>query len=96
MLVQTGKKSEYMGVFFRNANAMSPVIRYINTNQALFSYITTGGQIEAYFMFKGSPCDIIGMYQNIIGKTTLSPFWALGWHASAYAYDTQTKIEENI
>jgi alpha-glucosidase len=30
-------------MFFRNSNAQSPVIRYIDDDQTLFSYITTGG-----------------------------------------------------
>lgn len=36
VLVQTAKKGEFMGVFFRNSNAQSPVIRYVNENQVLF------------------------------------------------------------
>jgi alpha-glucosidase len=26
----------------------------------------------------------------------LTPFWSLGWHASAYAYKTQDDIQKNI
>lgn len=32
----------------------------------------------------------------MIGKPTLTPFWSLGWHASAYAYQTQADIQANI
>jgi len=59
MLVQTAKKGEFMGIFFRNSNAMSPVISFIEGGKTLFSYITTGGQIEVYFLLKGAPGDII-------------------------------------
>jgi len=38
---------------------MSPIVQYTDDDKALFSYITTGGQIEIYFMFKGSATDII-------------------------------------
>jgi alpha-glucosidase (family GH31 glycosyl hydrolase) len=58
-LVQTAKAGEYMGVFFRNSNAMSPVITYTGVKESKLSYITTGGQIEIYFFFKGGPKDII-------------------------------------
>lgn len=92
ILVQTNKTTEYLGVFFRNSNAMSPVIRHLNDSKSLFSYITTGGQIEIYFMFKGSAKTIIQKYQNIVGKPSLPPMWTLGWHASAYAYSDQTLL----
>lgn len=71
-----------MGLFFRNANAQSPIVKYNGDSQTRFSYITTGGQLEVYFMFKGSAKSIISMYQNLVGKPNLPPMWALGWHAS--------------
>jgi len=43
VLVQTAVKGEYMGIYFRNSNAMSPVITYTGTDSSTFSYITTGG-----------------------------------------------------
>lgn len=67
-LVQTAKKGEFFGIYFRNANAMSPVITYTGDSTSTLSFITTGGQIEIYFMFKGGPKDIIKQYQSIIGK----------------------------
>jgi alpha-glucosidase (family GH31 glycosyl hydrolase) len=63
VLVQTAVKGQFLGIYFRNSNAMSPVINYEgsmnNGNGAYFSYITTGGQIEMYMMFNGSPKEII-------------------------------------
>jgi alpha-glucosidase (family GH31 glycosyl hydrolase) len=52
----------------------------------LLSYISTGGTIEIYFMFKGSAKEIIKQYQNIVGLPALPPFWALGWHAASNNY----------
>lgn len=85
-----------MGLYFRNSNAQSPVVQYTGDSETRFSYITTGGQLEVYFFFKGTAKQIIQRYQQLIGKAQLPPFWALGWHAAAYAYDTQAKLEENI
>jgi len=59
---------------------MSPVIRYTDDGKSTFSLITIGGQLEMYFMVKGSPKDIIKQYQRIIGFPRLVPSWALGWH----------------
>lgn len=95
ILVESETKGQFFGIYFRNANAMSPVIRHDGT-KSVFSYITTGGEMEINFMFKGGPKEIIKMYQNIIGLPSLPPLWSLGWHASAYAYVNQTMVQENI
>jgi len=58
-LVQTSVPGEFFGIYFRNTNAMSPVIRYTGDKTSTLSYITTGGDIEIYLMFKGSPKQII-------------------------------------
>ena len=91
-LVQTAVKGEFMGIYFRNSNAMSPVIRYTDGGKAVLSYISTGGNIEIYFMQKASAKEIIASYQNIVGKPSLPPFWALGWHASSPLDTTQAKV----
>jgi hypothetical protein len=51
-----------MGLYFRNSNAMSPVIEHTGSDQSLLSFITTGGELEIFFLFKGSPKDIIKRY----------------------------------
>jgi len=61
-LIQTANKGEYFGLFFRNTNAMSPVITFTGDSTSTLSYITTGGQLEIYFMFKGTPKEIIAQY----------------------------------
>lgn len=71
-----------MGVFFRNSNVMSPVVRYSENGKAILSYISIGGTIEIYFIFKGGPKAIINQYQNLVGLPSLPPFWALGWHTN--------------
>jgi alpha-glucosidase len=95
MMVETKTPGEYFGVYFRQSNAMSPVIQY-KEDDTIFSFITTGGQMEMYFMFKGGPKQILQQYQNIVGKPTLTPLWSLGWHASSYAYINQAMVQANI
>lgn len=92
VLVRTAVKGEYMGLYFRNSNAMSPVIRYTDDHSATFSFITTGGQMEIYFMFKGSAKQIIAKYQSLVGKPVLPPLWALGWHASSSSYKSNMEL----
>ena len=95
-LVQTAVKGEYLGIYFRNTNAMSPVIRHTNNDTAILSYISTGGTIEIYFMFKGSAKDIIKQYQNIIGKPRLPPFWSLGWNTASHSFNNLTLVDTNV
>jgi hypothetical protein len=60
IMIQSGKsKDDYFGMFFRNSNAQSPVIRYLDNGKTLLSYITTGGQVEIYFFLHGSAKDVI-------------------------------------
>lgn len=96
MLVQTAVKGEFFGMFFRNSNAMSPVIQYKDEDEALLSFITTGGQLEIYFMFKGSAKQIIQAYQNIVGKPSLPPLWAMGWNTASRGYTNLTSVVNNI
>ena len=81
-LVQTAVKGEFMGIYFRNTNAASPIITHKNDSTATISYITTGGDIEIYWFLKHTAKDIIKEYQKFIGYPSLPPFWALGWHTS--------------
>ena len=85
-LIQTQTPGRFMGIFFRNANAQSPVISYQGDSKALLSYITIGGQLEMYFIFGGSAKDVIKQYQVLVGKPHLPPLWAFGWQASSTAY----------
>jgi len=87
-----------MGLYFRNTNAASPVVRHKSTKGvqplidagATISYITTGGEIEFFVFTKGDAKGIISQYQNFVGKPSLPPFWALGWHATTTANETST------
>jgi len=99
-LIQTQIDGEFIGLYFRNSNAASPVIRHKKGQQgvrpvvdfgATISYITTGGDIEIYVFVKGDAKQIIKAYQNFVGKPSLPPFWALGWHATTTA-DPSTNI----
>jgi len=46
--------------------------------------------------FKGTAKQIISAYQQFIGKPTLPPFWAYGWHAASYGYSTSKMIMDNV
>lgn len=83
-------------MWFRNTNAMSPVIKFVDGGKAVLSYITTGGQVHAYFFTQGSAKEIISLYQSLVGKPRLPPYWSLGWHASSYSYQTFDMVRDNV
>lgn len=51
LLVQTATPGIFIGLYFRNANAMTPVLRFSQTDStSILSFITIGGQIELYIV----------------------------------------------
>lgn len=50
LLVQTSTPNIFIGLYFRNANAMSPVLRFNDDGTSTLSFITIGGQIELYII----------------------------------------------
>jgi len=81
-----------LGIFFRNSNAQSPVIKYQEDGKSILSYITIGGELDIYFFVQGSAKEIIAEYQNLFGKPYLPPFWTLGWQQASWKYTNQTLV----
>lgn len=78
-MVETMQNRRYIGLFFRNANAMTPVLRWNDDGTSTLSFITIGGQIEAYVVAQGTAHQVLQVYQRMIGFASLPPYWALGW-----------------
>jgi alpha-glucosidase (family GH31 glycosyl hydrolase) len=98
VLVQAAKdgRDEYLGIWFRNANAQSPIVAHNADGTSTLRYITTGGQLHAYFFMQGSAKRTISHFLDYAGRPRLPPLWAFGWHASSSAYDNLEKVEENV
>jgi len=96
VLVQSAQEDEFLGIFFRNSNAQSPIITFNEDGTSTLSYVTTGGQIEAYFFTGGSAKQVIGRYHALIGVPMPPPFWALGWQAASEGYKTQADLEAAV
>ena len=96
VLVQTAQKNDYIGIFFRNSNAQSPVIKYNADGTSVLSYITIGGQLEVYFFIHGTAKDIIAQYHQFFGKPNLPPFWSLGWQQASWKYINRQMVESVI
>jgi len=55
-------EGEFFGMFFRNANAQSPIITFNKDGTTILSYITIGGNLDINFFFKGTAKQIIANY----------------------------------
>jgi len=96
LLAQTAKRGDYIGIYFKNSNAQSPLISFNDDGSSTLHYITTGGELEIYFFMHKSAKEIVQRYISFIANPTLPPFWALGWQQSSFAYDSQQKVEDMI
>lgn len=62
-MVETKKNSRrFVGLFFRNANAMTPVLRFNNDGTSVLSFITIGGQVEVYVIGMGTAHQVVQKY----------------------------------
>jgi len=59
ILVQTKNSRRFIGMFFRNSNAMTPILRFNNDSTSTLSFITIGGQLEVYYIGQGTAKEVI-------------------------------------
>lgn len=53
----------------------------------------TGGALR-YYLFVGSPAEILAGYQELTGYSPLPPRWSLGYHQSRWGYKAEADIRE--
>lgn len=94
-LIKSGNSTEFFGIFFRNSNAQSPIVSY-RDGQHILSYITTGGNLDINFFFRGSAKEIISEYQKFIGLPKMPPFWSMGFHASGNGWHHLDKVKDVV
>mmetsp|Transcript_30770 Transcript_30770/g.30260 ORF Transcript_30770/g.30260 Transcript_30770/m.30260 type:complete len:99 (-) Transcript_30770:225-521(-) len=76
---QTANKDFY-GIFFASSSAMAfEIIEYRGEENVVLNYIQAGGQMEIYFMMRGSAQEILNRYHKIIGFPQVPPYYALGF-----------------
>ena len=80
-------KNKFIGILFYNSNAQQVSIKFVENSQSFITYKTVGGMLDIYFMLASSADEVIQNYNNLIGKPTLPPFWALGFHQSSEQYE---------
>ncbi|KAF0451682.1 glycoside hydrolase family 31 protein [Gigaspora margarita] len=72
------------GVFLRNSNGMDVTITPGNPPKLTWKVI--GGVFDFYFFLGPTPADVIAQYTELVGRPTLPPYWALGYHQCRWGY----------
>ena len=101
------KNNKYLGFIFMNINAQDLIINstdakviYKNTEKKeaqkkfFMRHITIGGIINYFITFGDTPEEALIQIHNIIGRPTLPPYWAFGWHQSRWGYKTTRDLEK--
>ena len=60
-LIKANQSNEFLGIFFRSSNAQAPIITHLK-DENILSYITTGGNLDINFFFRGSAKEVIAAY----------------------------------
>jgi alpha-glucosidase (family GH31 glycosyl hydrolase) len=79
VMFETNQKRRFVGLFFRNSAAMTPIITYNDDGTGLISLISIGGDIDVQIFVKGTAKEVIEEYHRYIGYPRLPPYWSLGW-----------------
>ncbi|CAG2113294.1 unnamed protein product, partial [Medioppia subpectinata] len=80
------------GILFLNSNAMD----YTLLPQPALSLKSTGGVLD-FFVFVGdNPEHVIQLYTSVIGRSTMPPFWGLGYQLCRYGFTGTQNVRETI
>jgi alpha-glucosidase (family GH31 glycosyl hydrolase) len=89
---------KWFGVFTNLAQAQDwSIWNHPETGVVDITMRATGGIGEIFFLFGDQPNDVLKMYQSaILGRPTLLPKWALGWHVGQRGYSNTDALRENL
>ena len=75
------------GIFFKNSNAMD-----ITLQPDRVTWRTTGGILDFYILMGPSPAEVTRQYTEVIGRSRMIPYWALGFQVCRYDYPNITEM----
>jgi len=83
--------------YFRSSNALDVVVKETSINQYSLTYKTIGGVIDfRFFASEKNPEAAIEKFQLYMGRSTVPPFWSLGFHQCRWGYENITMLENVI
>ncbi|OQR75050.1 lysosomal alpha-glucosidase-like [Tropilaelaps mercedesae] len=84
------------GMWLLSSNALDIIL----TPGPTITYRPVGGILD-FFLFTGpTPANVVQQYQEIVGKPSMVPYWALGYHLCRFGYrnteDTRQVLQNNL
>jgi alpha-glucosidase len=62
------------------------------SNKRFSSFGARGGNLNYYFIYQQTVCEIIESYTLLTGRMPLPPLWSLGYHQNRYSYYPDTEV----
>ena len=94
LMVKTAD-NKFEGVLVYNSNPQQFYIEFSKSGKSVVTYRTIGGILDIYMFAADTADNIIMKYNELVGKPSLPPFWALGFHQCSWAY-TKTEDLKNV
>jgi alpha-glucosidase (family GH31 glycosyl hydrolase) len=88
--------NKFIGILFYNSNAQEVQIKFSNTGKSIITYRTVGGMLDIYYFMAGTADEVIQNYNNLVGKPSLPPFWALGFHQCSWLYNNTDDLRNVV
>lgn len=74
-------------VLLLNSNGMDIKLDKTEAGDGHFiEYNTIGGVVDLYFFAGPDPADVSRQHAQVLGLSTLTPYWSLGYHQAKYGY----------
>ncbi|KAG8201897.1 hypothetical protein JTE90_027375 [Oedothorax gibbosus] len=80
------------GVLLLNSNAMEMQLHPLPA----VTFRTIGGILDFYLFLGPSPEEVIQQYTEAVGRPSIPPYWALGFHVGQSSYQSTEEIETFI
>ena len=91
---QRTSKKEWFGVYEHNSGPQEFNINF-KSNGAEITSIKTSGRTNLFFLMNDKDLNkVIQNFNELIGKPTLQPRWAFGWHQSRFGYNTTEALRD--
>lgn len=84
------------GVFLLNSDPMNIIINRTESGQQYLEYNTIGGVLDFYFLAGSRPADVSKQYADVVGYSTMYPYWVLGFHQCKYGYWDVNMVAEVV
>ena len=70
------------GVFLLNSNGMD--VKIDDTDGTYLEYNILGGVLDFYFLAGPTPLQVAEQYAELVGHSTMMPYWGFGYHHCRY------------